>query len=475
MFFLSCRRGLTALFALSVFLLGAVACSESAEVSAPTEPPASTPPPSEPSAPAPPPLKVVRIVDGDTQAPVAHVRVAPRGRPTVLARRGSARLDLPSRRVSVRVSAPGYAARMVRLDFHNRLIQRVELWRPALQWPNYGVNPARTQVSGMKVRPPFRVVWKRNLRGLLEFPASVWAGVAYVHTMGGSLRAISMKTGRVLWKKKEGSLMASSPAVDPVRGVLVSTSMAPGYVTVRSLETGRLKWRYPTGTAEPSPVVRDGIAYFATTGGDVYALDLDKRKPRWIFHGGVKITSSPALVGTRLFFGDYAGRVFALDSRNGRVAWQNSAGTRVYGTVAVSNGRVFAPSVSGGLSAFSVQNGRLLWRVQVGSYVYSSPAVFRGRVYFGAHSGAVYCVSASSGRMLWSRGAGGRVSGAVVVVDGVVYAGSVEGRISAWTWRHGRSLWTFGDGRYVPVSGSGERLLLHGFKTLYAVEHRRGR
>jgi len=463
-----------ALFALSAVVLGSLSCSESpAHVAPATEPSASLRAPSEP--PLPPPLKVVRVFDGDTHEVVRNARVFPRGRRAVAARRGVAQLDLSFANVSVRVSAPGYASRMVRLDFHDRLARRVELWRPALQWPNYGVNAARTQVSGIDARPPFRVVWKRDLHGLLEFPATVWAGVAYVHTMGGALRAISMKTGRVLWKRTDGSLVASSPAVDPVRGVVVSTSMAPGSVNVRSLETGRLKWRYSTGTAEPSPVVRKGIAYFATTGGNVYALDLDKRKPRWVFHGGVKITSSPALVGNRLYFGDYAGRVFALDASNGRVVWRGSAGSRVYGTVAVAGGRVFAPSVFSGLSALSARNGRLLWRVSAGSYVYSSPAAYRGRVYFGAYNGLVYCVSAGSGRIVWTGAAGGRVSGAVQVVDGLVYGASLEGRTTAWRWRTGKAVWRFPHGKYVPVSGSGERLLLHGATELFAVENKRHR
>jgi outer membrane protein assembly factor BamB len=369
--------------------------------------------------------------------------------------KGLAALGIPRHRYEVLVSAPGYAARSVKLDFRRRLSHRVEIWRPSLQWPLYGANPARTQAQGgIQVRPPFRIAWRREIGGLME---------------------ISMQNGRVLWKQEVGSLMASSPAIDPERGVLVSTSMQPGYVTVRSLETGKLRWRYYTGLAEPSPVIRDGVAYFGATNGNVYALDLDKRKPRWIFHGGVKITSSPALVGNRLYFGDYAGRVFALDSRNGRVIWRGSAGGRVYGTVAVTGGRVFAPSVFSGLSALSARNGRLLWRISAGSYVYSSPAAYKGRVYFGAYNGLVYAVSAGSGRIVWTRGAGGRVSGAVQVVDGLVYAASLEGRTTAWNWKTGNTVWTFPHGKYVPVSGSGERLLLHGATELFAVEHKRQR
>jgi outer membrane protein assembly factor BamB len=469
-----CFHHAAALAAMAALVLAASACYGEGDspAAADTARYAAT----EPAAPAapPPPATVVRVVDGDTGKPVRRARVVARGSAVRATARGVAALGVPRHRYAVRVSAPGYETRSLKADFRHRLSQRVELWRTSLQWPLYGANPARTQVqSGIKVRPPFRIVWRRNIGGLMEFPATTWEGVAYVHTMGGKLRAISMRSGRVLWKRDVGSLMASSPAIDPKRGILVSTSMRPGYVTVRSLETGKLRWRYYTGLTEPSPVIRNGIAYFGATNGNVYALDLDKHKPRWIFHGGVKITSSPALVGSRLYFGDYAGRVFALDARNGRVIWRGSAGSRVYGTVAVAGGRVFAPSVFSGLSALSARSGRLLWRVSAGSYVYSSPAAYRGRVYFGAYDGLVYSVSASSGRVLWTRSAGGRVSAAVQVVDGFVYAASLEGRTSAWNWKTGNVAWTFPHGKYVPVSGSGERLLLHGATELYAVEQKR--
>jgi outer membrane protein assembly factor BamB len=429
-----------------------------------------------PAKPAPPTsATAVEVVDGDTSKPVRGARVVVSGR-QITAVRGRAALGVPRHRVLVRVLAPGYSGQRVRLDFRRHLVQRVKLWRPSLQWPMYGVNDARTQVQArIKVRPPFRVVWKRSLHGLLEFPAVVWEGVAYVSNMYGVLRAISMEDGRVLWSKREGSLMASSPAIDPKRRVLVTTSMEPGYATVRSLDTGRRLWRYDTGRSEPSPVIRGGVAYLGATNGNVYALDLDRHRARWVFHGGVKITSSAALVGRRLYFGDYAGRVFALNARTGRVVWRGSAGSRVYGTVAVSGGRVFAPSVFSGLSALSARNGRLLWRLPVGDYLYSSPAVFRGRVYFGTYEWLVYSVSTSSGHVYWRRPAGGAVSAAVQVVGNAVYASSLRGRTTAWNWRTGRQIWSFPRGKYVPISGSGRRLLVHGATTLFAVEHKRHR
>jgi outer membrane protein assembly factor BamB len=424
--------------------------------------------------PPPEPEMTIRVLDGDTAKPVRRALVSVRGQQARTDSHGLVGFAPARRHATVRVSARRYSARSVQVRITRGVAETVRIWRTAAQWPVYGADPARTQAhGGIKVRPPFRIAWKRNLGSLVEFPAVTWNGVAYVSNVDGVLRALSIESGKILWKRRIGTRAATSPAIDPERGVLVVTTMSPGYVNALSMKTGHVRWRFYTGRAEPSPVVRDGVAYFAAANGNVYALDLDTRRPRWVFHGGVKITSSPALVGDRLYVGDYAGRVFALNVRTGARLWTGSAGSRVYGTVAVAGGRVFAPSVFSGLSALSARSGRLLWRIPTGAYLYSSPAAYKGRVYFGSYTGRVYCASGRSGRILWSGSAGGAVSGAVQVVSGVVYAASFGSRITAWNWRTGKPLWTFPRGRYVPVSGAGDRLLLHGRTSVWAVEEKR--
>ena len=414
------------------------------------------------------------VIDGDTRRRVAGARVTIGERAGHADTRGRASVRITRREwVRVHVAAKGYNAR--RLLLRARSSHHViRLYRPELQWPMYGANPARTQAHpAIKLRPPFRPVWARGLENLVEFPAVVWEGVAYVNNLSGYVWAISMRNGKVLWKKRVGTRMASSPGIATTRRELVTTTMIPGSVSVLDMRTGKVKWSYDLGKSEPSPVVRGKIAYLADTNGNVYALDLARREPAWVYYGGSKITSSPALVGNRLYVGDYSGRVIALDARNGRLLWTGSAGSRVYGTVAVAGGRVFAPSVFSGLSALSASTGALLWRIPAGAYLYSSPAYFRGRVYFGTYAGVVYAADARSGRILWSRSAGGAVSGAVQVVAGVVYAGSFGARITGWDWRTGRELWRFPHGEYVPVSGNGGRLLMHGYSKIWAVEPRK--
>jgi outer membrane protein assembly factor BamB len=460
-------------FILVLVLAALAGCSgDDVQESSPPPPPRSTPPTvSEVT-----PEALVRIVDGDTRRAVKRAVVRVRGSVGRSGDEGVARLEVEdSQRVRARISAPGYMARRVTLPVRTDRPATVHVWRRNLQWPLYGANAARTQTQpANKLRPPFRVVWRLDVGSLLEFPATVWEGVGYLLTYSGRLRAISMKDGDVLWRRQVGRTSASSPAVDSKRRQLVVTTKEPGQVKIIDMDTGKVRWSRRTARVEASPVIAGDIAYFGDDSGRVYALDLERRKIRWVFSGASKITSSATLAGGRLYFGDYAGRVFALSPRSGRRLWTGSAGTRVYGTVAAARGRVFAPSVFSGLSALSARSGRLLWRVGAGAYVYSSPAYYKGRVYFGSYAGVVYCVNERSGRVLWRGSTGGSVSGAVVVVGGVVYAGSFNSRISAFDWRSGRRLWAFSDGRYVPVSGNGGRLLMHGARTLYGVAPKRG-
>ncbi len=435
------------------------------------EPPAEPDPEPDPPRPQ---EALITVVDGDLGIRVdgAEVRVGREiGAPDV-ATRGLVRVPLRRKApLPVEITAPGYVPKRIRLNFTERRRYTIRIYQERLQWPLYGATRARTQAQpDIELRPPFRTVWSRGVGSLVEFPAVVWEGVAYVNTLRGVLHAISMRDGRVLWRQEIGTKNASSPAVVPERQELLVTTMEPGDFQVRDLRSGELKWSYPTGLTEPSPVVRDGVAYFAATNGNVYAIDLERREPRWIYAGGAKITSSPSLAGDRLYVGDYAGRVLCLDAATGELRWSTTVGSRVYGTVAVAGGRVLAPDVGSGFTALSAGSGDVLWRIPTGTYTYASPAVYRGVVYFADYAGTVYAASAESGQVLWRGSAGGSVSGALVVVDGVVYAGSFAGRITGWDWQTGEELLSFPHGEYVPVSGNGGRLLLHGFSRIYAVE-----
>jgi outer membrane protein assembly factor BamB len=419
------------------------------------------------------PVDVVVIVkDGDTGRRVhgARVRIGPHR--THTNRHGVASLRLSRHgRFVVRAVAHGYPERELPLRFGKRRYRQLPLYRPELQWNLYGATPQRTQShDAINLRPPFRQVWRRHI-GYIEFPAVVSDGVAYISNLGGTVRALRMLDGKRLWFRKiRHGKSASSPGI--VGDDLVVHGM-DGNVRVLDRLSGRIRWRYHVGSpVESSPVVSQGVDYFGAWNGNVYALDLRRRRVRWVFHAGSKITSSASLAGGNLFIGDYGGRVWALSQRTGHRRWASSVGGRIYGTPAVAHGRVFVPSSTGySLTAFSV-SGRHLWTIHTGAYVYSSPAVWAGRVYFGSFNGALYCVSAASGHIFWTHSSGRAIAGAPTVVAGVVYFSNIGRRTYGLSARTGRGLMSFADGDYVPISGNGSKLLLHGYSTLYGVAPR---
>jgi outer membrane protein assembly factor BamB len=464
-------RRLALLLAGAAFLAG---CGARHEAATTVVAPARTVPQRAP-APAAPLLSAVQVtvVDGDTNRRVRGARVTIGRRSARSNRLGVARIPLAHRSALVAHAAKlGYAVRSVRLSFRTHPKSTIRVYRRSLQWTMYGAGPGRTQAqASIHVRPPFRVVWSRGLGTLIEFPAVVVDGVAYIANAQGTISALSMRNGQVIWRHDTPhGKMAASPAV--WRDQLIVHGM-DGHVWVLRRSDGRLLWRYDVGSpVESSPVVHDGLDVFGAWNGTITALDLRTHRVRWRTDSGCKVTSSAAVSGSTLYLGDYCGRLLALRASDGRIRWSRSVNGRVYGTPAVAAGRVFVPSSTGGsMTAFST-SGRYLWRRSTGSYVYSSPAVADGRVFFGSYNGVFYALSAVSGATLWAHGAGGPISGAAVVVDGIAYAGSFAHRIIGVDARTGRIVLDFPHGEYVPVSGGGDRLLLHGYSRLYAVEHR---
>jgi outer membrane protein assembly factor BamB len=420
-------------------------------------------------------LLVVTILDGDLLKGVRGARVRILGVSVLTNAHGRALFRQPRRRLLVDVSARGYTPVRERLDFQRRH-QTIRLYQPQLQWPLYGATIARTEApTAIKLRPPFHLVWSRSMGSLIEFPAVVWDGFAYIGNLRSDVHAVSMRNGALVWSHRTPGRprMAASPAI--YDDELVYHTMGGG-VYVLDRASGKTVWSWNAGAPiEPSPLIRGDIDYFGTSGGTVYALDLRTHRVRWSRTLGAKITSSAAFADGKLFVGDYSGRLWALSPATGATRWVGQVNGRIYGTPAVSQGRIFVPSSTGDSVTAFTTSGRYLWRVDTGNYVYSSPAVAEGRVCFGSYNGAFYGVSAATGQVDWQVYTGAPISGAAVIVDGVAYAGSFSHRIFGVDVRTGRQIFRFRHGEFVPVSGNGARLLLNGFSRLYAVQPRRPR
>ena len=144
---------------------------------------------------------IVTVLDGDRRVRVPRAVVTLWGKHGRTDRHGQTVINAPRKRLEVSVSARGYTAVRARVNFTHRWRQTLRIYRPDLQWPVYGATEARAQAQPhLHLRPPFRLIWSRGLGHLIEFPAVVWNGFAYIGNQVSTVQALSMRSGELAWR-----------------------------------------------------------------------------------------------------------------------------------------------------------------------------------------------------------------------------------------------------------------------------------
>ena len=299
-------------------------------------------------------------------------------------------------------------------------------------------------------------------------------------TFRGSMLAIDLATGRILWKTymtpngfPGNAVWGSSPAIDTKRGsVYIATGnnydvpadvlacvAAAGSDPVRKaaclpaddffdsivaldLRTGAVKWAtralpFDAWTVDCIPFVGDGSNCPEPAGPD---YDFGQAPALFTVKADGK---SRDLVGA----GQKSGQYWALDADTGAVVWRTQAGpggtagglqwgsavdgTRVYTANANSNSAPWpAPAgpTSGVWSALDAVTGRTVWETRPpdGGGT-SGPVTTANGVVFGCSldsQGHMYALNAATGAILWSFASGGSCLSGAAISNGALYWGS---------------------------------------------------
>src|SRR3954467_14480604 len=115
-------------------------------------------------------------------------------------------------------------------------------------WATYGYSkdPRRVFLPRKRMSGPGRRVWFRPAHALLEFPPVIARGLLVQLADDGTVRALDKDTGKLRWRRRIGSLSASTPAVS--RGRLFATLLegprhsGRGRVVALRLRDGKRLW-----------------------------------------------------------------------------------------------------------------------------------------------------------------------------------------------------------------------------------------
>jgi len=328
-------------------------------------------------------------------------------------------------------------------------------------------SPGVPKLSGIK--------WRFHAAGRVISSPAVVDGTAYVGSTDTNLYAIDTTTGAQKWKFATGSWVTSSPAVSG--GIVYFLSYDSFFYAVAA-SSGQLKWKFQTGgekryagkhlhhlepAAETMPdpwdfylssaVVADGLVFFGSSDGFVYALDSASGALKWKFPTGDIVHSSPAMAGGTLFVGSWDSYLYALDPANGKEKWRFKTGedpdvhnhVGIQSSPLVLDSTVYFGCRDAHLYALDAASGKQKWSFSAdGSWINNSPVVHDGRIYFGTSiPGILHVLDSKTGAPLFQLPTGTPIFASMSVAGNTLYIGNFGGTLTAVNLSSQKPAWTF--------------------------------
>ena len=320
-----------------------------------------------------------------------------------------------------------------------------------------------------------RVAWTFMTGGRVVSSPTYADGALYFGGDDGGIYAVDALSGRQLWKRATGGPVPASPAV--AGGTVYAPSYDGTFYALNSM-TGAVRWKFATGgerrfearglhgmlpvnqtIADPfdvylsSPVLANGVIYFGSGDGNVYALDAVSGALRWKYQTGDVVHASPAFAGGVIYVGSWDSYFYALDASTGALKWRFHAGedpdihnqVGFQSSAAVVDGVVYVGCRDSNLYALDAASGVERWRFGTqGSWVISSPAVTGGKVIFATSDSSLYhVVDATTGKSILQMQDKAFMYSSPSVAGDVVFIGITNGTLAARDLASGNVLWTF--------------------------------
>lgn len=159
-----------------------------------------------------------------------------------------------------------------------------------------------------------------------------------------NVSAYDPATGRLIWEVKcLGGEVAPSPAYNGKGIIFVANEYAQASALQLTGGTPKILWQYDEYLPEiSSPVATENFFFIATSAGDIVCLDAATGKAKWKKEFDKGFTSSPVLVGDRIYAIDIAGTVHIFGATGEYIEIGTiETGEPVYATPAFMDGRIY--------------------------------------------------------------------------------------------------------------------------------------
>jgi len=301
------------------------------------------------------------------------------------------------------------------------------------------------KLKSFEKRVELRKVWGRDSGDgtdgqFVKLVPALVDGRIYVADRDGTVWALELETGKLIWRSKTGLAISAATGVG---GGLVLVGSSEGQLAALDAETGEQRWRVDvTSEVLSVPQIYEDTVIIQTVDGAISALSTQDGQRRWIYNRSVPVltlrgTSTPFVGGGVVLAGFANGEMVALEVATGREVWQTAVAVPhgrtelqrivdVDANPVVDQGLLYAASYQGRLVAVSLQDGHVLWNR--GMSTYAGMAVDSSQVFVTDADSEVWAIDRRSGRSLWKQADLRRRSlTGPTVIDDYVAVGDFEG------------------------------------------------
>jgi outer membrane protein assembly factor BamB len=172
-------------------------------------------------------------------------------------------------------------------------------------------------------------------------------------------------------------------------------------------ETGQEQWQVPAESfIIPAPLYADGVVYFGSSDGLVYAVDVEARrvKPGWPFQAEEAIWATPLLVEERLYVAAQDHHLYCLDAETGEEIWQQKIGGAMAAqpVLDAASGILYVGAFDGKLYAIKADSGEFVegFDFKAENWLWSEVLLEDDRLYVTSLDGRLYALDPSSGAII---------------------------------------------------------------------------
>lgn len=241
--------------------------------------------------------------------------------------------------------------------------------------------------------------------------------------------ALDAQSGRINWSYTTKDRIRSTGRVAHGHVFFGSDD---GRVYALVAGNGRYLWEYDMGApVRTRPFVTNELVIAGCESGEVVALELAGNR-KWSYRARRNVSSSPIVNDEGIcYFGSFDGYVYALDATSGYSMWRFRTNGPVVSAVALEGDLLFFGSTDGTFYAVNAESSKEKWRFSTNKPLVASPIVHKGFVYFGGNDGCLYCLDTKTGKEQWKFETKSAITSSPHVTGNIILVGSTDHKLYA--------------------------------------------